>query len=998
MKKRDKSIYQTILKSLIFALVLEVYILLAGIYLSHTVPQLNQNSMDILKKQVENRKGYLEAMMLDDQNLNSLSEQINNVLQQQIKEGITTLDGLGKTDESYLALMKEIIPNLISTLRQKKVTGVFAIFNTEDMDDWQDGTRVNAVYIRDLDPDATYSYRNSDLLIERSPVGLVQSMNISTDTSWKPYLTYQRDLVSDDFFAPVFQKAIKNDERLNADDYGRWTTTPYILEGEDTSHEAIAYTIPLISPDGDVYGVLGVDLLTSYLKSKLPTGELQNDGNGTYFLVSTTASLNDEEIPVCISAMSGDDSRLKELGNSAVLKRSEDGDYWIETGDAKYYSAVSPLTFYANNAPFSNEQWLLVGTVESENLFRFSNKMLGMLLLAVFLMFMVGILFSIIVSVRLARPIYIMSSEIAKAQKKRNAIPELSRTGIRELDQFSSAFTQLGRDVLESSTKFLRIMDMASVELAGYEIRMDLNTIYVTDNFFELLGMPEVDCSDLDVQGFRDIMDDFQKKHPGQMRDNVSRIYQITRSDGGVRYVRMEVTNEQYSQIGLLEEVTTVTLERMKIERERDYDSLTGIYRRQALRRECEKIFNLPEKIKCAAILMIDLDNLKQLNDNYGHDWGDRYIRHVAKCLEDYSSEKSFCGRRSGDEFIVFFYGFDSKDQIRKQIESMICKIKENELGLPNGKRWTIHASGGVAWYPDDGLSLDELEKYADFAMYKAKKNEKGSIREFDLDSYNQEKDLAESRKEFYEIINKDLVRYHFQPIVSAKTGEAEAYEALMRVSMLHLSNPERIMKMAREEGRLHDIERITMFKAPEAFINLKEQGLLRGNEKLFINSIASENLNEKELKEFFTRYEDMLNLVVVEITEEEALNMDALNIKKATMGKYVTFALDDYGTGYSNDKNLLDVSPRYIKIDRFIIQDIDKNHDKQELAASIISYAHARNMYIIAEGMERREELIKVLELGVDYLQGFYLAYPKAEPEKINPEAFEIIKNYNEL
>ena len=95
MKKRDKSIYQTILKSLIFALVLEVYILLAGIYLSHTVPQLNQNSMDILKKQVENRKGYLEAMMLDDQNLNSLSEQINNVLQQQIKEGITTLDGLG---------------------------------------------------------------------------------------------------------------------------------------------------------------------------------------------------------------------------------------------------------------------------------------------------------------------------------------------------------------------------------------------------------------------------------------------------------------------------------------------------------------------------------------------------------------------------------------------------------------------------------------------------------------------------------------------------------------------------------------------------------------------------------------------------------------------------------------------------------------------------------------------------------------------------------------
>ena len=994
MKTRSKSIYQTILISLLVALVLEVAILLAGMYLSHAVPQLNQNSMDILKKQVENRKNYLESMLLDDQNLSTLLGQVNHALEQQMKDGTTQLEKLGTTDGSSLELMKQTALDLLRALRQKKVTGVFAIFNREDMDNWKDGERMDAVYVRDLDPDATYSERNSDLLLERSPIGLVQAMNIATDTSWKPYLSYQKDSIENNFVYPVFQAAWKSEEQLNAADYGRWTTKPYVLDGDDASHEALAYSMPLILPDGTVYGVLGVEVMTSYLQSFLPPAELQNDGKGTYFLVSTNGSLEDDEIPIEIAAMSGSDSQLKKLGETTVLKRSPQGEYWLEADGASYYAAVSPLKLYARNAPFSGEQWLLIGTVETNNLFLFARKMLTMMLLAVLLMLVVGVLFSLLISARLARPISTLSAEVAEAQKNRNAIPELSRTGIRELDQFSSAFTQLGRDVLESSTKFLRIMDMASVELGGYEIRPDVNSVYVTDNFFDLLGIPEVDREVLDVQRFRHLLSIFQEKHSCQIRENGSRVYRVFRPDGRTRYIRMEITEEKHAQIGLLEDVTTVTMERMRIEHERDYDSLTGIYQRQALRRECEKLFHMPEYMKHAALLMLDLDNLKQLNDTYGHDWGDQYIRHAARCLEECTPPGTLCGRRSGDEFIAFFYGYENQAEIRARIEDMQRKMNECELLLPNGRRWRLHASGGISWYPEDSTELDVIKKFADFAMYQAKKNEKGSIREFDLEAYNQEEEVFESRREFYEIIEKERVTYHFQPIVSARTGRAEAYEALMRVSMPHVSNPAKVMKMAREEGCLHAIERITMFKAPEAYLDLQRRGLLRGDEKVFINSIASEHLEEEELNEFFSRYSEVLDRMVVEITEEESMNMDALRIKKKTLGKFVAFALDDYGTGYSNDKSLLDVSPRYIKVDRCIIQDIDRDMDKQEIVASIISYAHSRDMYIIAEGMERREELTKVLELGVDYLQGYYLAFPSAEPGEINPEAVEMIRS----
>ena len=109
--------------------------------------------------------------------------------------------------------------------------------------------------------------------------------------------------------------------------------------------------------------------------------------------------------------------------------------------------------------------------------------------MSILLTLTVGLLCSLFVSRHLARPVAKLSAEVAQAQSKRDTIPSLSHTGIREVDQFSDAITQLSRDVLTSSTKFLRIMDMASIELGGYEIRFDTGTVFVTDNFFPMLGL-----------------------------------------------------------------------------------------------------------------------------------------------------------------------------------------------------------------------------------------------------------------------------------------------------------------------------------------------------------------------------------------------------------------------------------------------------------------------------------------------------------------------------
>lgn len=108
-------------------------------------------------------------------------------------------------------------------------------------------------------------------------------------------------------------------------------------------------------------------------------------------------------------------------------------------------------------------------------------------------------------------------------------------------------------------------------------------------------------------------------------------------------------------RLGLVEDVTASTLERLRIEHDRDYDTLTGLYNRQAFQRECEALFLHPENLRHAAFLMLDLDNLKHTNDTYGHDYGDQYIRQTGLCFARHTPEGTLCSRISGDEFNVFF-------------------------------------------------------------------------------------------------------------------------------------------------------------------------------------------------------------------------------------------------------------------------------------------------------------------------------------------------------
>ena len=984
----ERTVFYNIFATMMLVMAVELLMAVASMLAVNVTGQLDENAKDLLTMRVRNRASYVQDILQNAEDLGQLSEQINATTQKMLESGNISLDTLDNSSEQSDALLVALAPQLLDTLREKRVTGIFIMLNTHDLDTCEVGKKMPGIYLRDLDPDARPSERNNDLLLERASATVVKELGIGTDKGWQPAFPYQGN-TRGGILRSVFQAAYKDGASLSAENYGRWTTASYCLAGDD--RHAIAYSMPLILPDGTVYGVVGVELLTEYLQTKLPFTELDEDKAGTYFIVTTTDDAQtDSEFTLRKTVTSGEDLVAADAPLGVLnCRRGEDGN-WLELDGKRYYMVLEPLQVYNRNAPFAGEKWYLAGAMEQSVLLAFSDRMREVLLVTIVVTLVLSVLGSLLISARLASPIDHLYREVIDAQEKKT-FPRLSRTAIREVDRFAETITELNKELVTNSTKFLRIMDMASVEIGGYELRTDTGSVFVTDNFFSLLGKPEIQGTQLSVRRFEEVLKGIREKNPCAHTAEGDELLTIQQPDG-VRYIMLRSTIEGHAKIGLAEDVTATVLERKRIEHERDYDILTGLYNRQAFNRVCTELFAAPERMGVAALMMMDLDNLKHINDTYGHDWGDQYIRRTGQCLRENTPAGTVCARLSGDEFLVLFHGYRSRDAVREKIDRLTNAMQQSVALLPSGNALHISLSGGIAWYPDDGQDWETLKKYADFAMYQVKHAEKGRVEEFDIGVYNREAYAERTRREFRQLLSNAQVFYCFQPIFSARSGKVVAYEALMRSDLPTLRSPATIMKLAREQGALYEIERITFTKALETFDSLCRAGSVSKDAMLFVNSIASTCLTQADVDYINSRWHELCRRVVIEITEEEAIDYEALEKKRNAPNSSGMFALDDYGSGYSNENSLLELSPRFIKVDIAIIRGIDTSPDKQQILQNVVAYAHPRCMKIVAEGIETAAELRTVIELGADALQGYFLARPAIVPGAIAPEAAAII------
>lgn len=727
-KKTGRTVFHTAMQPLVMLILLQAAILLVSLYLSGIFSQVNSNERSILGKQVVNRANYLEIQMTQQwSDIAELAQSINRKTQAAIEQGAIRLDLLENDSKEASKLIGMICTDMIETMYRNKNSGIYVIFNTSSLDGNVEPK--TGFHVRDFDPKVNATTQYSDLLLECAPISTVKAMNISTDTGWDT--RYDFGTAYGDYFRKPFMEAYRAMRKLEAADYACWNSS-----AQSSLPSGLTYSMPLMLEDGTLYGVLGVELLDDYVGDSLPYDELGFGTDGTYMLALFDKGTN----RATLKMVSGK-TRLRR-GETIALTPGKDGSYAFEQDGKKIVTQMDRLTVYDMYAPFDSETWVLMGATTAQSLYAFSKRVSRMILLAIALMLIFDAAGSVLIARRLSKPIEKLSKEVDIARMNENGIPRLSITGIREIDHFAEAFAELSREAINTSTRFLRMLDMASVDIAGCEFdtskEADVTPAFATDNFFPLLGVPNGDAGNVTLGQIKMLQSKMTDSILSVEKKGDSTLLHVRSLDGKERYVRLKETQIESRTIVLAEDVTTSTLERLRIERERDYDLLTGLYNRRAFYRFAGRLFDRPDKMKHAAVVMMDLDNLKRTNDTFGHEWGDRYIHEAAVCFLRNIPDGTLCARVSGDEFNILFCGYDSREAVQRAIDRLVSGVENSHFNLPDGQATRIHVSGGIAWYPEDGTELMELIKCADFAMYQMKRNEKGRFGVFDRTQYNQ--------------------------------------------------------------------------------------------------------------------------------------------------------------------------------------------------------------------------------------------------------------------
>ena len=386
-------------------------------------------------------------------------------------------------------------------------------------------------------------------------------------------------------------------------------------------------------------------------------------------------------------------------------------------------------------------------------------------------------------------------------------------TGIVEVDELSESIEMLGSEVASAASRLSQILKLSDRSIAAFECNLASSTATYTDGFFDAMGLVLPPGTGeqgaaregslggaLPLAAFEQL---FQSLRPRYEQEPDGR-WIVSDADGRrwVRIVTVE-SDDRTRVFGLVEDVTDEIATRRRIEHERDHDVLTGLLNRRAFEQAVtERLADDPPAF--GVMLMLDLDNLEYINDTYGHDWGDHYIKAAASVIERTFEGEGFFARISGDEFLVFVDRCADADGAYRLFDAFMRALDTSVLEAPDATVLKVRASVGVAFYPEDAVDFSHLREYADFAMYEAKNHRKGALLRFDPKSHERGAFILNNKEDLNRLLDENLIDYHFQPIVDARMGEAVAYEALMRPQLPSIATPDRVLLLARSQSKLY--------------------------------------------------------------------------------------------------------------------------------------------------------------------------------------------------
>ena len=438
----------------------------------------------------------------------------------------------------------------------------------------------------------------------------------------------------------------------------------------------------------------------------------------------------------------------------------------------------------------------------------------------------------------------------------------------------------------------------------------------------------------------------------------------------------------QTRRIALFSDITQRKTQEELIWNQANYDTLTGLPNRRMFREHLDvalaKATGSGHKL---ALMFLDLDRFKEINDTHGHDVGDVLLQTAAQRLRGCVRESDMVARLGGDEFTLILTGMDSMERLDAISHALLTRLAEPfHLGKETEY---LSASIGVTLAPDDGTDSETLIKQADQAMYAAKRQGRNRCERFTLAM--QEATLMRSRiaRDLRSALPEQQLWLAYQPIVDLRTGAIHKAEALLRWQHpIHgLISPATFIPIAEEAGTIHDIGR-WVFEAAAMQV-ASWRACLHPDFQVSVNKSPAQfkegSLSTDQWNAVLTEWGLAANSVVLEITE--GLLMDASTNTREHLNALhaagVPVSLDDFGTGYSSLSYLHQFDLDYLKIDQSFVRNLTATGKDLALCKATIMMAHELGMKVVAEGIETEEQRDLLTQAGCDLGQGYLFAKP---------------------
>lgn len=555
------------------------------------------------------------------------------------------------------------------------------------------------------------------------------------------------------------------------------------------------------------------------------------------------------------------------------------------------------------------------------------------------------------------------------------------------------------KDLQESEERYRFISEATNDTIWTWDFNK--NKIFLSGRLYETLGITN-DRKIYNISEWFNIVhpDDSERSKniirqlSEKVIDHFESEYRILPTSGGQKWIltKGRGTYDESGKLVLLAgshtDITDKRKMQEKINRLAYFDDLTGLPNRAKLYEKLKKSIDKSNKNALkSAMLLIDVDNFKYINDSFGHSFGDRVLIEVAKLIKTYVSAKHMTARFGGDEFVVIMDAIED-ERIAELMAMSILGLFDKHMSILDISLH-ISVSIGVAIYPDNGSSADELIRCADMALHDAKAMGKKNYRLFDNDIRNKVIRKISVEEAMRHALESNELELYLQPQIDSINNAIRGFEALLRWTNKDIGviSPVEFIPIAEETGLIVPIGLWVLKNACNTVIEI--------NNKFSKEYIISVNISAVQLKnrKFVTQIKNIIQetrlkpaLLEIEITESVFIeSFDETNlILKELKKQGIKVSLDDFGTGYSSLAYLKKLPIDTLKIDKAFINDIETDSSNTILAETIVRMAHDLNLQVIAEGVETQTQLECLEKLSCDYIQGYLFSKPVPKHELI--------------